>query len=204
LTKMKKVAYLILAVGIIFITYVVFFPFHNGGSHKSNYKTIICFGDSLTSGIGASKGMDYPSQLSKMINKPVINAGVPGDTTAGALRRLQQDVLSKNPDIVLITLGGNDLKNGVSKDTAFDNLLKIVDAIQENGAKVIIGGIKFPFRDRGYGKGYQDLADQTAAILIPDIFEGIMENQKMMSDPIHPNDAGYALIAQRFHEAIVH
>lgn len=203
LTKMKKVAYLILAFGIIFITYVVFFPTQNGGSHKSNYETIICFGDSLTSGIGSSKGMDYPSQLSKMMNKPVINAGVPGDTTAGALRRLQQDVLSKNPDIVLITLGGNDLKNGVSTDTAFSNLLKIVDAIQKNGAKVIIGGIKFPFRDRGYGKGYQDLADQTGAILIPDIFEGIMGNQKMMSDPIHPNDAGYTLIAQRFSEALV-
>lgn len=203
MTKMKKVAYSILAIGILFLGYVVLFPFYDVGPDKSNYETIVCFGDSLTSGIGASKGMDYPSQLSKMINKPVINAGVPGDTTAGALRRLQRDVLSKDPDIVMITLGGNDLKNGVSKDTAFDNLLKIVDAIQENGAKVIIGGIKFPFRDRGYGKGYQDLADQTGATLIPDIFYDIMGKQKMMSDPIHPNDAGYTLMAQRFYEALV-
>ena len=200
---MKKVAYLILAIGILFLGYVVFFPSYDVESDKRNYETIVCFGDSLTSGIGASKGMDYPSQLSKMTNKPVINAGVPGDTTAGALRRLQRDVLSKNPDIVLITLGGNDLKNGVSKDTAFDNLLKIVAAIQKNGAKVIIGGIKFPFRDRRYGKGYQDLADQTGATLIPDIFDGIMGKQKMMSDPIHPNDAGYTLMAQRFYQALV-
>ena len=55
---------------------------------------IICFGDSLTYGTGASRGMDYPSQLSKMISRPVINAGVSGDTTARALQRLERDVLA--------------------------------------------------------------------------------------------------------------
>jgi lysophospholipase L1-like esterase len=71
--------------------------------------------------------MDYPSQLSKMISRPVINAGVPGDTTASALERLERDVLAYSPDIVLITLGGNDLKNGVASDSAFKNLKKIVN-----------------------------------------------------------------------------
>jgi len=127
---------------------------------------------------------------------------VPGDTTARALNRLDRDVISKNPGLVLITLGGNDLKNGVSRDTAFSNLKQIVESIQDNGARVIIGGLKFPFRDRGYGKGYQELADETGALLIPDIFEGIMGNRKLMSDPIHPNDAGYKIIAQRFVEAM--
>ena len=82
-------------------------------------ENIICFGDSLTFGTGATRGMDYPSQLSKMISRPVLNKGVPGDTTARALARLDQDVLSQSPRIVLITLGGNDLKNGVPKDTGF-------------------------------------------------------------------------------------
>ncbi len=201
---MKKVTYAILVLGIIFLGYVTFFHSTDRGSGVANNQTIICFGDSLTYGTGASQGMDYPSQLSKLIGRPVVNAGVPGDTTGRALRRLDRDVISKNPGFVLITLGGNDLKNGVSRDTAFSNLKQIVESIQASGAGVIIGGLKFSFRDRGYGKGYQELADETGVILIPDIFKGIMGNRELMSDPIHPNDAGYKIIAQRFYEAMSH
>ena len=147
--------------------------------------------------------MDYPSQLSKMISRPVLNAGVPGDTTARALHRLERDVLSKSPDLVLVTLGGNDLKNGVAKAAAFENLKIIVESIQNTGARVIIGGIRFPIRDRGFGRAYQKLADETGAVLIPNIFEGIMGNRKLMSDPIHPNDEGYKIIAEKFYEAMV-
>ena len=163
---------------------------------------IICFGDSLTSGTGATTGMDYPSQLAGIIGKPVINRGISGDTTSRARRRLDRDVLSAKPDVVLITLGGNDLKNGVTKNVAFANLEYIVKTIQDSGAKVIVGGLKFPGRDRGYGKGYEDLARQTGAILIPNIFDGVVDNPSLMSDPIHPNNAGYRIIAQRFSSAL--
>lgn len=176
---------------------------HYGGTDKSEYEVIICFGDSLTFGIGASDGMDYPSQLERMIHKPLINAGLPGDTSASALARLERDVLSQKPDIVLITLGGNDLKNGVSKDITFSNLRAIVESIQRQGAKVIIGGLKFPAGDRGFGAGYDELAVQTGSILIPNIFANIMGNPKLMSDRIHPNNAGYTIIAKRFYEAIM-
>ena len=57
-------------------------------------ENIVCFGDSLTYGTGASQGMDYPTQLSRLIGRPVINAGIPGDTTATALARLERDVLT--------------------------------------------------------------------------------------------------------------
>ena len=175
---------------------------HQDFSNGSAGERIVCFGDSLTFGTGASSGKDYPSQLSKMISRPVVNAGVPGDTTASALKRLERDVLSYSPDIVLITLGGNDLKNGVASDTAFDYLKMIVDSIQSQGARVIIGGLSIPFRDRGYGKGFNKLAAETGATLIPNILEGIMGNRKLMSDPIHPNDAGYKIMAQRFYEVM--
>ena len=170
---------------------------------KPTGETIICFGDSLTFGTGAGKGMDYPSQLAKMLGKPVLNQGIPGDTTARALGRLDRDVLSKNPAVVLITLGGNDLKNGLSKDFAFDNLKSIVESIQERGAKVIIGGVKIPDVDRGFGKAYEELAKQTGATLIPNIYEGILGNPQLMSDPIHPNGAGYRIIARRFYNALL-
>jgi len=198
----KKILYLVVVALILIIGYRSLF-FHPQGKKTVLWSgLLICFGDSLTYGTGAEEGMDYPSQLSKMVSKPVINAGIPGNTTAQALERLQGDVLSRSPGLVLITLGGNDLKNGVAKETAFRNLKTIVETIQDHGARVIIGGIKFPFRDRGFGRGYKELADQTGAILIPNILEGIMGNRKLMSDPIHPNADGYRIMSQRFLAAI--
>ncbi|MBF0498024.1 MAG: arylesterase [Deltaproteobacteria bacterium] len=169
---------------------------------KPTGHNIICFGDSLTAGTGATEGMDYPSRLSKKIGKEVINAGIPGDTTSLALARLDRDVLSASPRIVLITLGGNDLKNGVSKDVAFRNLKIIVESIQAKGALIVIGGVDIPFWGRGFGDGYRDICRETGAILIPNIFDGIMGKPKLMSDSIHPNNAGYAIMAERFYEAI--
>ena len=173
------------------------------GSPVDTERTIVCFGDSLTYGTGAHDGSEYPARLSDMLGKEVVNAGVSGDTTARALSRLERDVLSQSPGLVLITLGGNDLKNGVSTAVAFENLRRIVETIQASGAVVIIGGVSFPFMDRGYGKGYRDLAEDTGALLIPNILEGIMGTKHLMSDPIHPNDEGYRIMAERFHELIV-
>ena len=200
---MKKILLFLLAAVILFTGYRIFIGPSQVKKESIPYNTIICFGDSLTAGTGAEPGMDYPSQLSKMIAKPVINAGVPGDTTARALKRLERDVLSRSPDMVLITLGGNDLKNGVANNIAFNNLKRIVESIQGRGARVIIAGLKFPMRDRGFASGYKNLADQTGAVLIPDIYNGIMGRRKLMSDPIHPNSDGYKLIAEKFLKAML-
>jgi lysophospholipase L1-like esterase len=198
----KKILFVLFCAMILFSGYRVFVDSSRVEEGLISDGTIVCFGDSLTSGTGASPAMDYPSQLAKMIGKPVINAGAPGDTTARALERLERDVLSRSPDLVLITLGGNDLKNGIAKDVAFENLKRMVESIQEQGAQVIIGGLDFPLRDRGFGKGYRELADGTGAVLIANILEGIIGNRKYMSDPIHPNDEGYRLVAQRFYRAM--
>ncbi len=201
-TIMKKIIYIVLAVLILLAGYKFLTSTHQDFDEHAAGQRIIAFGDSLTFGTGASSGMDYPSQLSKMISRPVINAGRPGDTTASALQRLEKDVLAYSPDIVLITLGGNDLKNGVAADTAFNNLKMIVNLLHNQGGRVIIGGLHFPLRDRGFGRGYQKLADDTGAILIPHILEGIMGNRDLMSDPIHPNDDGYKIVAEKFREAL--
>jgi hypothetical protein len=87
-------------------------------------------------------------------------------------------------------------------DVAFGNLKHIVQTIQKHNVKVIIGGLRFPGIDRGFGKGYEDLAQQTGAMLVPNILEGIVKNPNLMSDPIHPNDSGYTIIARRFYNAI--
>jgi lysophospholipase L1-like esterase len=198
---MKKIVILI---GIISIVIIVYSLMPRAPEIKNSIpsgEAIICFGDSLTYGTGARNGMDYPSQLSRMIGKPIVNEGVPGDTTSDALRRIH-DVLRRNPRIVIITLGGNDLKNGISKETAFNNLGIIVEKIQEKGALVILGGIEVPLFGRGFGDAYRVLARKTGSILIPNIFKGILGHPELMSDSIHPNGAGYTIMAQHFYKAV--
>jgi len=198
----RKIAYILIFTGIILLGYRLFYSGPEIKNARPSGQQIICFGDSLTAGYGASRGMDYPSQLSEMLARPVINAGVSGDTTGQALERLEEDVLSRDPRIVLITLGGNDLRHGILKRVAFANLKKIVEAIQDQGALVIVGGIDIPFYGRGFGEAYQKLADETGAILIPNIFKDIFGRRKLMSDSIHPNNDGYRIMARRFYDAI--
>jgi lysophospholipase L1-like esterase len=202
---MRKLVYILFVLMALFFGYFLLIspqgeqaaePISAGG-------VILCFGDSLTYGTGASPGMDYPSRLGQMLGREVINAGVPGDTTASALNRLERDVLSVSPGLVLITLGGNDLKNGVPAEEALTNLIEIVETLQKNGARVIVGGLRFPMRDRGYGKAYDELAERTGVVLIPNVLDGIMGNRNLMSDPIHPNDEGYEVIAGSFYETVL-
>ncbi len=162
---------------------------------------VVAFGDSLTAGTGATPGDDFPSLLAALIGEPVINAGVPGDTTAHAQRRVDR-VAAARPRLVLVTLGGNDLRRGVEREEAFANLARIVERLQRAGALVVIGGIDIPLLGRGYGQAYRELAEASGSLLVPDVFDGILGEPGMMADTVHPNDAGYALMAQRFADLI--
>lgn len=180
-------------------------------------ENIVCFGNSLTKGEGAGlpfvvrlrrteegEGKDYPSILRRKLDLPVINAGVNGDTTFSALRRLEKDVLSKDPRIVIVELGANDYlawgsqRKGPSTEESFKNLKYVVDKIIKEGAIVIIAAIPF---DSEYKRRYKELAKETGALLIPDIMKGILGNPSLMSlDRMHPNDKGYQVMAENILE----
>jgi acyl-CoA thioesterase I len=166
----------------------------NLGSHGSS---VIAFGDSLTAGYGAQAGEDYPSKLSALIGTTVINAGVSGDTTESALARLENDVLSRNPRIVIVGLGGNDFLQGVPIATTERNLRSAVRAIHGAGAMVVILGFRFPTLGASYEKMYANVAGEERCLLIPDLLDGILSDPSLKSDEIHPNARGYQLMAER-------
>jgi lysophospholipase L1-like esterase len=159
--------------------------------------TIIAFGDSLTAGYGASAGEDYPSRLSSLMATPVLNAGVSGDTTEMALARLEQDVLSHDPRIVIVGLGGNDFLQGVAISTTESNLRAIVRKIQSGGAMVVLLGFRFPSLGASYETMYESVARDGGCLLIPGILRGIITDPSLKSDQIHPNARGYQLMAER-------
>ncbi|MBI2365943.1 MAG: arylesterase [Deltaproteobacteria bacterium] len=169
---------------------------------RSAGQTIICFGDSLTEGVGASQGEDYPSVLSRLIAAPVVNAGHRGDTTADALNRLARDVLEKNPRLVILLLGGNDFLRQVPAGDTRKNLETIVQRIQERGAMVVITGMKLGLFTDEYGAMMENIAEKFGALLVPQVTKGILTDSKLKSDPIHPNGAGYRLIAERVAEKV--
>jgi len=127
---MNKTLTFILVLPILLISCSKAPEVRNLDSRGSN---IICLGDSLTSGVVAEPGQDYPSLLSGHLNKKVINAGVSGDTTRDALKRIKKDVMEQNPRMVIIILGGNDFLQKLPKEETFQNLEKMVDLVQSGG-----------------------------------------------------------------------
>src|SRR5450830_712492 len=119
----------------------------------SRGSSIICLGDSLTSGMGAEPGKDYPSLLSGYLNRKVINAGVSGDTTRDALERIKKDVMEQNPQMVIVILGGNDFLQKLPKEETFQNLEKIVDLVQSGGAAVTLAEVKTGLLNNPYLSG---------------------------------------------------
>lgn len=165
-------------------------------------REIIVFGDSLVEGVGATPGRDVPSLLSSRIGVPIVNAGRRGDTTAAALARLETAVLSRDPRVVVVLLGGNDFLRRVPKEQTFANLDAIVGRIRARGAAVVVVGLSLGILTDGYGDRYEDLARRQSAGLVPDVLDGIIGRPELMADQIHPNDRGYALMADRIEPAL--
>ena len=164
-------------------------------------QTVVAFGDSLTAGYGAGKDKAYPAVLGRMINRPVVNLGLSGDTAAKAPARLPQ-VLQANPYMVLIEFGGNDYMRSVPFEETEQAIRQIVDEVQSAGAIAVLvdtGG--YPGMSR-YTKLYKQIAKEKQALFVPGILDGIFGKSKYKADPIHPNAAGYEIVAQKVHKAI--
>jgi lysophospholipase L1-like esterase len=163
---------------------------------------IVAFGDSLTAGEGVSPDAAYPARLAAIVGRPVINAGRPGDTVEQAAARLDADVLAKRPAMAIVLLGGNDYLQRKSLDEAFARLEDIVHRIQASGAMVVLVGIEGFIPFDGIEGRYKALARRTGALFVPNVLDGILGDPKRMSDQVHPNAAGYQLMAERVAQAI--
>ena len=168
-----------------------------GAARPSAGTTVVAFGDSLVAGRGAPSGRDFASMLSSRLGVPIINAGRSGDTTGSALARLDRDVLSRDPRIAIVLLGGNDFLRRVPVEETFDNLTTIVQQLRRHGAAVVLAGVSVGLMSDPYAARYESLARQESAGLVPDILGGIFGHADLMADPIHPNEQGYEIIADR-------
>lgn len=198
--KIRKTTYLTLSAVILAAIILIAVSMKDRDVPKrypTSGSTIVAFGDSLVEGVGASAGNDLVSILSRDIGEEIINAGRSGDTTAAALERLERDALDRDPRVVIVLLGGNDALRRIPRDETERNLATIIDSIQDRGAAVILVGVRAGLFTDEYKKMYRNLASKKGTHYIPNILDGVFGDPRLMSDTIHPNDVGYAIMAER-------
>lgn len=170
---------------------------------------ITAFGDSLSSGYGLTPNEAFPSILeNKLLSNgkkvKVINDGIAGDSTTGALARLQK-VLDQKPDIAIVELGGNDMMRGVAVSDIRFNLEKILVYLNEARIKVLVVGM---YAQPGLGKDYAnefnslfcELARNHNAPCYPFFLDGVVDHPELMQgDGIHPNSAGVQVIVDKIY-----
>ena len=170
---------------------------------NSRGTNIICFGDSITAGYGVKPDENYPSLFSKLLNMPVINAGIEADTSTEGLRRLETDVLERDPFLVIIEFGGNDFLDKIPAEETLNNIRQMAERIQEKGAMAAIVDISADIFLNEYGPLLSKLAREKGAIFIPKTFSGIIANSHLKVDFLHPNVHGYIIIAHRIYRSVL-
>lgn len=167
---------------------------------------IVAFGDSLTAGLGVGAPDTYPAQLQQRLDRlnlryRVVNAGVSGETTAGALRRVPW-ILSGKPEVVILEFGANDGLRGLDLRQTKENLDKIIRELKAAGVTVVLAGMKLPPNyGREYTAGfeamYPALAKRNQILLIPFFLEGVAASTTLnQADGIHPTREGYKIIVE--------
>ncbi|MBU1090307.1 MAG: arylesterase [Candidatus Omnitrophica bacterium] len=200
--RRKKKIILLTAYPLLLITLLIGCAKREITNIDSSGKNIICFGDSVTYGYGAAPGEDYPTVLAGMIDIPVINAGIDGDTSIQAMKRLEPDVLDRDPLLVIIEFGGNDFLRKIPRETTIENITEMVERIQKKGAMVVVADISAGIFLTEYHSDLLKIAKDNETIFVPSILKGIITNPNMKSDFFHPNADGYKMIAHRVYREI--
>jgi acyl-CoA thioesterase-1 len=173
-------------------------------------KTVLVVGDSISAEYGLKRGTGWVALLEKRlaankISARVVNASISGDTTSGGRSRLPALLAQHKPDIVVIELGGNDALRGLPMAMSEDNLVKMTEAAQHAGARVLLVGMQVP---PNYGADYanrfaglaQKVAKAHGAAAVPFLLKGIADDPDpthwFQADRIHPKEEAHPRILE--------
>jgi len=187
---------------------------NNQPDSKTNEKVILCFGNSLTAGMGLNVEDAFPAVLQQKLDSlglryKVVNAGVSGETTAGGKNRVAW-ILNQKVDIFILELGANDGLRGISPAETKNNLQAIIDVVREKNAdtEIILAGMQMP---PNLGEKYTtkfknifpELADENNIELIPFILENVAGIPELnQADGIHPTVEGQKILAENVWEVL--
>ena len=186
------------------------------GFEAGRYRTIVAFGDSIVEGYRQPEG--WPEILGRDLSLQfegvrVLNAGRSGDTAADGLARIRKEVLEQKPDLVLISFGLNDMKNGLSVDSFAAALNEVVDGISGTGALPVLltttrlqKGTSMVARVNPgpFNEAIRALARERTISLI-DVNEEFKRynTRTYLQDAAHPNEKGYQVLADIIREGLI-
>ncbi len=164
--------------------------------------TVLALGDSITHGTGAGPDDAYPAQLAALTGWQVVNGGVPGDTAALALARLPALLEAHRPALVIVSIGGNDFLRRLDEAQTEAQLRGIVATARAAGAQVLLVGVPQPSVAAALGVGladhpmYERVAQDLALPLHAGGWARVLGDERLRSDRIHANAAGYRAFAE--------
>ena len=175
---------------------------------------IVFLGTSLTAGLGLDPDLAYPALIQQKLdsaNLPytAVNAGVSGETSAGALRRVEW-LLREPASVLVIETGANDGLRGLDPDTLRANIQAIIDLAnrQTPRPRIVLVGMRAP---PNYGLGYtrrfraayEELAEANEVTLVPFLLEGVAGVPSLnQADMIHPTADGQRRMAETVWEVL--
>lgn len=194
--------------GLLFLL-VMLFAVACGGDRKEDAlpagSKVLALGDSLTAPHGVKPGEDWPALLAQKTGWVVINAGISGNTSAQALERLPALLDEHQPQLVLVSLGGNDMLRKLSQAQTVANLGRMLDLARASGAKVVLLATPKPsiagavFNSLSPADFYAEVAKDKKVPLIKDALPEALSDTTLKSDQLHPNAAGHALLGDKIH-----
>ena len=169
--------------------------------------TIVFLGTSITAGLGLDPEQAYPAVIQRKLDSAgfhyqVINAGQSGETSAGALNRIDW-ILQQAPAVLVIETGANDGLRGQSPAAVRSNIQAIIDRTRNRSpeTRIILAGMQaLPNMGSRYVREfvgiYPELAERNNIRLVPFILEGVGGVDSLnQADGIHPTPAGQEIVA---------
>jgi acyl-CoA thioesterase-1 len=198
---------------IISWVFVALGVFVTSASSDAKPLRVLAFGDSLTAGYRLPAKQAWPARLEEFLKAggldvAVTNGGVSGDTSGGALRRVEWNLKFGPYDLAIVGLGANDGLRQLPVKDMEANLRKIVEKFHAAKVKVLLLGMKMPSNlDAEYRAQfeavYPKLAKELKLELYPFVLEGIALNDMLnLSDRIHPNPQGHEIIARALEKRV--
>lgn len=163
--------------------------------------TILALGDSLTAGYGADAAAAYPAVLAGFTGWQIINGGVSGNTSAQALARLPA-LMRRQPQLVLVSIGGNDFLRKVPEADTRSNIRQIVQQIKAAGVPAVLVAVPYFTTGALFGRlsehpMYEELAAELNVPLLKGAWAEVLGDKKLKSDQIHANAQGYRVFAEK-------
>jgi acyl-CoA thioesterase-1 len=184
------------------------------GAKSAATVSVLFFGTSLTAGVGLEPSQAFPALIARMAAReglPIeaINAGLSGETSAGAVRRISW-ALRQPVDVVIIETGGNDALRALDADTLRANLASIIRTVRSRRprARILLAVMEAPPNlgapyTAQFREAYTDAARDANVTVVPFLLNRVAGIDSLnQQDEVHPNVAGERIVADNVWKAL--